>query len=114
MATQNKCMQAGACKGSSSCIGLFRALLFKELNKNKIIILRRASSIYKSSITSALRELSDNYGIPLSTLKHAASSLKNLRLIEYGTAAEPKELTITKAGIDALMLIATELDETYG
>jgi RIO-like serine/threonine protein kinase len=112
MATRNKYMQAGACDGSRSCVGLFRALLLKELNKNKIIILRRASGTYKSSVTSALRELSNTYGIPLSTLKQSACSLKNLGLIEYGTAEEPKELTITKTGINALKLMATELDET--
>lgn len=109
MAKPVNCMQAKACKNSCGCIELFRALLLKELNINKIIILKRASSSNAYSVTSALRELSTLYGVPLSTLKQSATSLKGLGLIKYGTTTEPKELRATRAGIHALALISDKL-----
>ncbi len=106
--------QAVACTISYSGIGVFRNLLLRELNSNKVLILRHASNCYGASVTSTLRSIGNARGIPLSTLKQAANSLKDLGLIEYGSATEPKGLSVTKAGIEALELMACEFGDIDG
>lgn len=100
--------QDGTCKVSSCSVNLLKLLLLRELNDNKIAVLRYALNCYHTSVTSVLRQMNEVHGIPISTLKQAAGSLKELGLIDYGTAAEPKELTLTNAGAEALKLMTID------
>jgi len=75
-------------------------LLLRALNKNQILILKYAGNGFKT-ITSLLRFLSKEFGIPLSTLKLNAKILKDLKLIDYSLG----RLSLTKAGITVLKLI---------
>jgi hypothetical protein len=72
----------------SSCL---RPLLLKALNRNQILIL---SMVDGSSVTNLLKGLSDEYRIPLSTLKLNVKILRGLGLVTY-KESHPAELTET-------------------
>ncbi len=62
----------------------FRNLILRTLNDNQILILNAVAS-RERSLTSILKELSVECGVPLSTLKLNARILRELNLISYGS-----------------------------
>ncbi|MCW4051377.1 MAG: hypothetical protein NWE89_16770 [Candidatus Bathyarchaeota archaeon] len=69
---------------SSSGVTDLRRLILRTLNDNQILVLNKVSE-RKQSLTSLLKRLSEEYGIPLSTLKLNARILRELNLISYGS-----------------------------
>lgn len=76
----------------------------RAINRNKHLILRRISCANGSSISSILTELSRSTGIPLSTLKLNARTLRDMGLIAY----ENGRTAITEAGSLVLRLLESE------
>ena len=64
----------------------------------------------KDRITRILAELSEKYMVPYSTLKFNPKVLKELELLDYGTAADPVDVRLTDSG----RLILTILREGMG
>ena len=64
----------------------------------------------KDRITRILAELSEKYMVPYSTLKFNAKVLKELELLDYGTAVDPVDVRLTDSG----RLILTILREGRG
>jgi hypothetical protein len=64
----------------------------------------------KDRITRILAELSEKYMVPYSTLKFNAKVLKELELLDYGTATDPVDVRLTDSG----RLILTILRESRG
>ena len=56
-------------------------------------------------ITSILKEISEKYELSISTLKLNARILKELNLISYGTASNPRNVELTELGRFVLSLI---------
>ena len=61
----------------------FRNLILRTINDNQMLILNAVAS-RERSLTSILKELSVECGVPLSTLKLNARILRGLNLISYG------------------------------
>jgi hypothetical protein len=88
-----------------------RNLILRTLNDNQILIL---SSIARQgrTMTSLLRNLSEEYGIPLSTLKLNARILRELNLVSYGSNRDVKEAEICALGAFVLRLLRGERVES--
>ena len=52
----------------------------------------------KDRITRILAELSKAHRVPYSTLKFNAKVLKELELLDYGTAVDPVDVRLTPSG----------------
>ncbi len=65
----------------------------------------------RSTMTSLLRALSDEKGIPLSTLKLNARILRELNLISYGSTQEKRFATVEVLGAFVLRLLRGGLGE---
>jgi len=52
----------------------------------------------KDRITRILSELSEMHSVPYSTLKFNAKVLKDLELLDYGTAVDPVDVRLTDLG----------------
>ena len=52
----------------------------------------------KDRITRILAELSEEQMVPYSTLKFNAKVLKELELLDYGTAVDPVDVRLTDSG----------------
>lgn len=52
----------------------------------------------KDRITRILTELSEKQMVPYSTLKFNAKVLKELELLDYGTAVDPVDVRLTDSG----------------
>jgi len=52
----------------------------------------------KDRITRILAELSEMHRVPYSTLKFNAKVLKELELLDYGTAVDPVDVRLTDSG----------------
>jgi len=63
-------------------------------------------------MTSLLRKLSDEYGIPLSTLKLNARILRELNLLSYGSMREKRCAQVETLGSFVLRLLWDEPEET--
>jgi hypothetical protein len=61
-------------------------------------------------MTSLLRSLSEEWGIPLSTLKLNARILRELNLISYGSIREKRDAQVEKLGSFVLGLMEDEDD----
>lgn len=59
-------------------------------------------------MTSLLRSLSEEFGIPLSTLKLNARILRKLNLISYGSMGKVKEAELRALGVFVLRLLSGE------
>lgn len=62
-------------------------------------------------MTSLLRNLSEEFGVPLSTLKLNARILRNLNLISYGAKRVVKEAEVLALGAFVLKLIEGNQDD---
>jgi DNA-binding IclR family transcriptional regulator len=68
-----------------------KLVLLRSFNRKRFLILSSIDG--SSSITSLLTRLSENTGIPISTLKLNANALKDLGLVEFnGAPARVTEL----------------------
>ena len=84
-------------------------LLSRSLNENQVLILWTVENRI-DRITRILMELSESRGVPYSTLKFNAKVLKELELLDYGTAADPVDVRLTDSG----RLVLTILREGAG
>jgi hypothetical protein len=71
--------------------------MLRTLNDNQLLLLN-AISERNQSLTSLLKQLSVEYGIPLSTLKLNARILRELNMINYGSVRERKEAELNDLG----------------
>ncbi len=63
---------------------VLKPVILRSISKNQILILSHACSKSFSSVTKILVDLSEESGIPLSTLKLKARELREMKLLEYG------------------------------
>jgi hypothetical protein len=89
---------------SNSGVEDLRRLLLRTLNDNQLLILKRISS-NRRSLTSILKSLSNETGIPLSTLKLNARILRELNLISYGSIRDTRLAEIEPLGYMVIRLI---------
>src|SRR5512137_2615972 len=81
-----------------------RRLLLRTLNDNQLLILSRVASNNRP-LTGLLMRLSEETGIPLSTLKLNARILRELNLISYGCVGERREAEVEPVGNLVLRLM---------
>ena len=74
-----------------------RKLILRTLNDNQLLVLNSVSE-REQSLTSLLKQLSEDYCIPLSTLKLNARILRELNLISYGSIRNKKTATLEPLG----------------
>ena len=67
------------------------------MNENQVLILSTVEN-RADRITRILVELSESRGVPYSTLKFNAKVLKELGLLDYGTAVDPVDVRLTDSG----------------
>lgn len=84
-----------------------RRLILKTLNENQILILSNLA-VQRRTITSLLRSLSEEHGIPLSTLKLNARILRGLNLISFGSTGEKRCAEVKALGSFVLRLLGDE------
>jgi len=72
-------------------------LILRTLNQNQVIVLRAVAD-HEQSLTSLLRQLSEDHGVPLSTLKLNARILRELNLISYGSMGDRKTARLEDLG----------------
>ena len=75
----------------------FRNLILRTINDNQMLILDAVAS-RERSLTSILKELSVECGIPLSTLKLNARILRKLNLISYGSVWDKRVAKLETLG----------------
>lgn len=85
-----------------------RRLLLRTLNDNQLLILNRVAS-NSQPLTGLLSKLSQETGIPLSTLKLNARILREFNLISYGSVRERRLAEVEPVGVLVLRLM--EADE---
>ncbi|MGQ9781782.1 MAG: transketolase [Nitrososphaeria archaeon] len=73
-------------------------LLLKAFNENQLLILSSTRKNKKSTATSLLKKLSEDFGVPLSTLKLNARILRELDLVTYGSLRDPRPIKLTETG----------------
>ena len=74
-----------------------RRLILRTLNDNQILVLNSISQ-ERQSLTSLLKHLSEEYCIPLSTLKLNARILRELNLITYGSVHNKRNAKLKPLG----------------
>ena len=92
---------------SKGSIADLRRLVLRTLNDNQILILSNVAK-HRKSITSLLRSLSEEFDIPLSTLKLNARILRELNLISYGSAEGVRKAELRALGSFILSLLRDE------
>jgi len=85
-----------------------RRLLLRTLNDKQLLILTRISS-NRYSLTSLLKNLSNETGIPLSTLKLNSRILRELNLISYGSIRDTRLAKIEPLGYLVLKVMETPI-----
>jgi predicted transcriptional regulator len=93
---------------SISGVDNLRRLLLRTLNDNQLLILNKVAS-NSQPLTGLLNKLSQETGIPLSTLKLNARILRKFNLISYGSVRERRLAEVEPVG--ALVLRLMEADE---
>ena len=89
---------------STGGVSDLRNLILRTLNNNQLLILTSVAR-QERSMTSFLRSLSEEYGIPLSTLKLNARILRELNLIAYGNVREARNAEVLALGEFVLRLL---------
>ncbi|MBN1683087.1 hypothetical protein JW865_06005 [Candidatus Bathyarchaeota archaeon] len=89
---------------SNAGVADLRRLLLRTLNDNQILILTSLTRT-GSTLTRLLNHISEEQGIPLSTLKLNARILRELNLISYGSSFERKNAELKPLGKFVLKLI---------
>ena len=104
------------CEGSASPpistggVDDLRSLILRTLNDNQLLVLNAVNE-KDQSLTSLLKQLSEEYGVPLSTLKLNARILRELNLISYGSIRDKRTAQLESLGKFILRLM---LDEPKG
>lgn len=88
----------------------FRNLILRTLNDNQMLILDAVAS-RERSLTSILKELSVECGVPLSTLKLNARILRELNLISYGSVWNKRMAKLESLGEFIYGIVTGGLDE---
>jgi hypothetical protein len=68
----------------------------------------------RRTLTSLLRKISEESGVPLSTLKLNARILRELNMISYGSAEERRLAEVKPLGSLVLRLLDRKREEGYG
>ena len=89
---------------SSGGVDNLRNLILRTLNDNQLLVLN-AISERDQSLTSLLKQLSEEYGVPLSTLKLNARILRELKLISYGSIHNKKSARLEDLGNFVINLV---------
>ena len=87
-----------------------RNLILRTLNDNQVLILTSVAR-QRRSMTSLLNGLSEEYGVPLSTLKLNARILRDLNLISYGSQSDRRNAKVELLGTFVLRLLWGEPEE---
>ena len=82
---------------STSGVDDLRKLILRTLNDNQLLVLNSVAD-QEQSLTSLLKRLSEEYGIPLSTLKLNARILRELNLISYGSIRDKRAAQLENLG----------------
>ncbi len=82
-----------------------RRLILRTLNDNQLLVLN-AIAERNQSLTSLLKKLSEEYDIPLSTLKLNARILRDLNLITYGSIHERRVAKLKDLGMFIMQVMA--------
>ena len=104
------------CEGSASTpistggVDDLRNLILRTLNDNQLLVLNAVAE-RQQSLTSLLKQLSEEYEIPLSTLKLNARILRELNLISYGSIRDKRKAQVENLGRFVLRLL---LDDPWG
>ena len=104
------------CEGSASTpistsgVDDLRNLILRTLNDNQLLVLNTISE-KDQSLTSLLKQISKEYGIPLSTLKLNARILRELNLISYGNIRNKRPAQLENLGQFILRLMLDEPEE---
>ena len=104
------------CEGSASTpistggVDDLRVLILRTLNDNQLLVLNAVAE-REQSLTSLLKQLSQEYQIPLSTLKLNARILRELNLISYGSIRDKRTAQLESLGSFILRLL---LDDPCG
>jgi hypothetical protein len=93
---------------STSGVEDLRRLILRTLNDNQLLILSRVA-VNNRPLTGLLINLSQETGVPLSTLKLNARILRELNLISYGSVGERRHAEVGPVG--ALVLRLMEANE---
>ncbi|MBN2336240.1 hypothetical protein JXL21_11825 [Candidatus Bathyarchaeota archaeon] len=89
---------------SSGGVDRLRSLILRTLNDNQLLVLNAVSE-GDQSLTSLLKQLSDEYGVPLSTLKLNARILRELSLISYGSVRDRRCVCLEDLGLFVVGLV---------
>ena len=89
---------------SSGGVDKLRSLILRTLNDNQLLVLNAVSE-RDQSLTSLLKQLSEEYGIPLSTLKLNARILRELNLISYGSIRDRRCACLEDLGLFVVGLV---------
>lgn len=92
---------------SKGGISDLRRLVLRTLNDNQTLILLNVAR-QRRTMTSLLRSLSEEFGIPLSTLKLNARILRDLNLVSYGSTEGGREAEVLPLGDFVLRLLTGE------
>ncbi len=94
---------------STSGVNDLRNLILRTLNDNQLLVLNAVSEKDKT-LTSLLKQLSEDYGVPLSTLKLNARILRDLNLISYGSIHNRQTAQLERLGKFVIRIL---MDEPY-
>ncbi|MCK4583203.1 hypothetical protein KAU18_07795 [Candidatus Bathyarchaeota archaeon] len=89
---------------SSGGVDNLRSLILRTLNDNQLLVLNAVSE-RDQSLTSLLKQLSEEYGVPLSTLKLNARILRELKLISYGSIRNKRSARLEDLGSFVIGLV---------
>ena len=89
---------------STGGVDNLRSLILRTLNDNQLLVLNAVSE-RDQSLTSLLKQLSEEYGVPLSTLKLNARILRELKLISYGSIRNKRSARLEDLGSFVIGLV---------
>ena len=92
---------------STSGVNDLRNLILRTLNDNQLLVLNAVSEKDKT-LTSLLKQLSEDYGVPLSTLKLNARILRDLNLISYGSIHNRQTAQLERLGKFVMRILMEE------
>ena len=98
------------CEGSASTpistggVDDLRNLILRTLNDNQLLVLNAVAE-RQQSLTSLLKQISEEYEIPLSTLKLNARILRELNLISYGSIRDKRAAQLENLGRFVIRLL---------
>ncbi len=89
---------------STGGVNDLRRLILRTLNDNQLLILTSIAR-ERRSLTSLLKRLHEDFGVPLSTLKLNSRILRELNLISYGSVHEKRHAELEPLGSFVMRLL---------